>query len=106
MRYENALKSFPRGEALPLTSSDQELDKFRDLLEESASSTQAQTEIRAQREGELNALKKTLEDERIEHESAISSMRQKHAVAIQDISEQLDSMKRVWYIPMTFVYCS
>lgn len=89
-----------------MTSSDQELDKFRDLLEESASSTQAQTEIRAQREGELNALKKTLEDERIEHESAISSMRQKHAVAIQDISEQLDSMKRVWYIPMTFVYCS
>ncbi len=56
----------------------------------------AQQEIRAQRENELAALKKTLEDETSSHESAITSQRSKHSKAMEELSEQLDAAKKVW----------
>ena len=65
------------------------------MLDESETSTQAQHEIRAQRESELAALKKSLEDERSEHESSIASLRQKHSRAVEDLNDQIDNMKKV-----------
>ena len=65
------------------------------MLDESETSTQAQHEIRAQRESELAALKKSLEDERTDHESSVASMRQKQARKLEELNDQIDSMKKV-----------
>lgn len=77
--------------SLPL----QELENLRDSLEESESSTAAQQEIRTQRENELAQFKKTLEEEIANHEATVSSMRQKHSKAIEDLSEQLEAARKV-----------
>ena len=49
----------------------------------------------AQRESELSALKRTLEEEIAGHEAAISSMRQKHSRTVEDLNEQLENAKKV-----------
>lgn len=64
-------------------------------MDEAQSSTAAQQEIRAQREGELAALKRTLEEETEAHANAISSMRQKHAQQMEELSDALEAAKRV-----------
>ena len=68
---------------------------MRDSLEESESSTAAQQEIRTQRENELAQLKKTLDTETVGHESSLTSMRQKHSKAIEDLNDQLEAAKKV-----------
>ena len=73
----------------------QELENLRDSLEEVESSKGAQQEIRTQRENELAALKKTLEEETTAHESAIASMRSKHTKSMDDLGEQLEAAKKV-----------
>ena len=73
----------------------QELEKLHDMLEETASTTATQQEIRAQRESELAALKKTLQEEISSNETSMASMRQKHSRALEDLNEQFDSMKKV-----------
>ena len=55
----------------------------------------AQQEIRAQRENELAALKKTLDAETAAHEEAIAVMRSKHSKAMEELNEQLESAKKV-----------
>ena len=72
-----------------------ELEQLRDSLEESESSTAAQQEIRAKRENELAQLKRTLEEETSAHESALTSMRGKHAKVVEDLNEQLESLRKV-----------
>ena len=72
-----------------------ELENLRDSLEESESSTAAQHEIRAQRENEVAQLKKTLDEEVAAHEAAVASMRSKHTKAVEDLNEQLESLKKV-----------
>ena len=59
------------------------------------SSSAAQQEIRTQRENELAALKKTLEDEANNHEATMSAMKQKQAKAAQELSDQMEALKRV-----------
>ena len=72
-----------------------ELENLRDTLEESESSTAAQQEIRTKRENELAQLKKTLEDEASSHESAVGALRHKHNKAMDDLNEQMESLKKV-----------
>ena len=72
-----------------------ELEHLKETLEDAEGATAAQQEIRAQRENELAQFKKTLEEETSGHESAISSMRQKHSKAIEDLSEQLEAARKV-----------
>ena len=72
-----------------------ELENLRDSLEESETTGAAQQEIRAQRENELAHLKRTLEEETAAHEATITSMRQKHTKAIEDLNNQLESSRKV-----------
>ena len=60
------------------------------------SSSAAQQEIRTQRENELAALKKTLEDESNNHEATMTAMKQKQAKAAQELNDQMEALKRVW----------
>ena len=65
------------------------------------SSTAAQQEIRSQRENELAALKRTLEEETSSHETAIASMRQKHSKAVEELNEALEAAKKVMFVSET-----
>lgn len=47
------------------------------------------------REQEVAELKKALEDETKNHEAQIQDMRQRHATALEELSEQLEQAKRV-----------
>ena len=73
----------------------QELEQLRDSLEEAESSTEAQKEIRAQRDNELTQVKKALEEEVVQHETAVSSLKQKYSKNLDDLNEQLAAAKKV-----------
>lgn len=50
---------------------------------------------RTKREQEVAELKKTIDEETKNHESQIQEMRQRHATALEELSEQLEQAKRV-----------
>ena len=79
------------------------------MLEESETSTQVTHEIHAQRESELATLKKSLENNRADHESVVVAMRQKHSYAVGELDEQIDSMEKVRkkysYLYVRYMHC-
>lgn len=50
---------------------------------------------RTKREQEVAELKKTIDEETKNHESQVQEMRQRHATALEELSEQLEQAKRV-----------
>ncbi len=72
-----------------------ELESLRDSLEESENMTAAQKEIQVHREAQLNELKRNLEEEMANHEAVVTSMRQKHNKAIEELNNQLEAAKKV-----------
>lgn len=50
---------------------------------------------RTKREQEVAELKKAIEEETKNHEAQIQDMRQRHAVTLEELSEQLEQAKRV-----------
>lgn len=50
---------------------------------------------RTKREQEVAELKKSIDEETKNHESQIQDMRQRHATALEELSEQLEQAKRV-----------
>ena len=65
------------------------------MLDESETSTQAQHEIRAQRESELAALKKSPSGWKDWPWSHCCLTRQKHSRKLEELNDQIDSMKKV-----------
>lgn len=52
-------------------------------------------ECRTKREQEVAELRKALDEETKNHEAQIQDMRQRHATALEELSEQLEQAKRV-----------
>ncbi len=52
-------------------------------------------DFRSKREQEVAELKKAIEEESKNHEAQIQEMRQRHATALEELSEQLEQAKRV-----------
>lgn len=50
---------------------------------------------RTKREQEVAELKKAIDEETKNHEAQIQDMRQRHATALEELSEQLEQAKRV-----------
>lgn len=50
---------------------------------------------RSKREQEVAELRKALDEETKNHEAQIQDMRQRHATALEELSEQLEQAKRV-----------
>lgn len=50
---------------------------------------------RTKREQEVAELKKAIEEETKNHEAQIQEIRQRHATALEELSEQLEQAKRV-----------
>lgn len=73
----------------------EELEALKTELEDTLDSTAAQQELRSKREQEVAELKKGLEDEAKVHEAQVLEMRQRHAHALEELSEQLEQSRRV-----------
>ncbi|XP_074873866.1 myosin-10-like isoform X6 [Carettochelys insculpta] len=73
----------------------EELEALKTELEDTLDSTAAQQELRSKREQEVAELKKGLEDEVKGHEAQVLEMRQRHAHALEELSEQLEQSRRV-----------
>ncbi len=72
----------------------EELEALKNELLDSLDSTAAQQELRTKREQELAALKRSLEEEVVNHEGAIGELRHKHAQALEELNDQLDNVKK------------
>ncbi|XP_053577348.1 myosin-9 [Bombina bombina] len=73
----------------------EELEALKTELEDTLDSTAAQQELRTKREQEVTHLKKTLDEEARTHEAQIQEVRQKHSLAVEELSEQLEQTKRL-----------
>ncbi|XP_018420207.1 PREDICTED: myosin-9 [Nanorana parkeri] len=73
----------------------EELEALKTELEDTLDSTAAQQELRTKREQEVSQLKKISEEEARLHEGQVQELRQKHAQAVEELSEQLEQTKRV-----------
>ena len=72
-----------------------ELEALKTELEENLDTTAAMQDIRKQREHEVSQLKKTLDEETKAREIQMVEIRQKHTVAVENLNEQLDQLRRV-----------
>ncbi len=57
---------------------------------------------RTKREQEVAELKKTIDEETKNHEAQIQEMRQRHATALEELSEQLEQAKRVTHLSTAY----
>ncbi|XP_051776097.1 myosin-10 isoform X3 [Erpetoichthys calabaricus] len=73
----------------------EELEALRTELEDTLDTTAAQQELRSKREQELGELKRSLDDESRSHEAQITDLRQRHAVAMEGVLEQLEQARRM-----------
>uniref|UniRef100_A0A3Q2YCY8 Myosin, heavy chain 10, non-muscle n=1 Tax=Hippocampus comes TaxID=109280 RepID=A0A3Q2YCY8_HIPCM len=71
----------------------EELEALKTELEDTLDTTAAQQELRTKREQEVAELKKAIDEESKNHEAQIQEMRQRHATALEELSEQLDQFK-------------
>ncbi|NWW68687.1 MYH10 protein, partial [Ifrita kowaldi] len=72
----------------------EELEALKTELEDTLDTTAAQQELRTKREQEVAELKKAIEEETKNHEAQIQEIRQRHATALEELSEQLEQAKR------------
>uniref|UniRef100_A0A5F8G841 Myosin heavy chain 10 n=1 Tax=Monodelphis domestica TaxID=13616 RepID=A0A5F8G841_MONDO len=72
----------------------EELEALKTELEDTLDTTAAQQELRTKREQEVAELKKAIEEETKNHEAQIQDIRQRHASALEELSEQLEQAKR------------
>ncbi|NXN52765.1 MYH10 protein, partial [Rynchops niger] len=72
----------------------EELEALKTELEDTLDTTAAQQELRTKGEQEVAELKKAIEEETKNHEAQIQEIRQRHATALEELSEQLEQAKR------------
>lgn len=66
-----------------------------DLNHSASSQHLSSVTSRSKREQEVAELKKAIDEETKNHEAQIQDMRQRHATALEELSEQLEQAKRV-----------
>ncbi len=72
-----------------------ELDELNERLDESGHATAAQMELNKKRESEIQRMRKDLEENNIQHEATILSLRKKHQDAMAEMSEQIDQLGKL-----------
>ena len=72
-----------------------ELDDLSERLDEAGGATAAQIELNKKREQELLKLRRDLEENQLQHEAAISSLRKKGQDAQNEMSDQIDALQKV-----------
>ena len=64
----------------------------------SLDTTAVTKELQNRRESELSELKKSIEEETKSHETAMHQLRQKHTQLVEELNDQLDNIKRVFFV--------
>ena len=62
-------------------------------------------DLQAKREGELSELKRNIEEETKQHETAMQQLRSKHSNLVEELNSQLDNMKRVRIFLQNLRFC-
>ncbi|KAM7532769.1 hypothetical protein Aperf_G00000129579 [Anoplocephala perfoliata] len=73
----------------------EELEALRLELIDSGTNSEAQAEALRKHEAELSNARKQLEADAAAHEAAVAELRKKHSTNIEQLTEQLEAMKRV-----------
>lgn len=72
-----------------------ELDELGERLDEAGGATAAQIELNKKREQELLKLRRDLEEQTLQHEAQVSSLRKKQQDAANEMSDQIDQLQKV-----------
>merc|ERR1712142_220469 len=72
-----------------------QLEETSDRLDEAGGATASQVEQNKKREGDLAKLRKDLEENALQHESALHQIRKKHNDSIHEMSEQVDYLHKM-----------
>jgi len=72
-----------------------QLEESSDRLDEAGGATASQVEQNKKREGDLAKLRRDLEENALQHESALHQIRKKHNDSIHEMSEQVDYLHKM-----------
>ncbi|KAG7303055.1 hypothetical protein JYU34_013074 [Plutella xylostella] len=72
----------------------EELEALKSELLDSLDTTAAQQELRSKREQEVAVLKRSIEEEAVTHEAALTDQRHKHSQELQQLMEQHEQIKK------------
>merc|ERR1712242_525134 len=72
-----------------------QMESLAERLGEAGGATSAQIELNKKREAEVGKLRKDLEEANIQHESVLMNLKKKHQDAIQEMSEQIDTLTKM-----------
>uniref|UniRef100_H2YYW7 Myosin motor domain-containing protein n=1 Tax=Ciona savignyi TaxID=51511 RepID=H2YYW7_CIOSA len=72
-----------------------ELEELSERLEEAGGATAAQIELNKRREAEFAKLRRELEESNLGHEATVSTLRKKHADTSSEMSEQVNSQRKI-----------
>ena len=72
-----------------------EYDELTERLEESSTATAAQIELNKKREAEILRMRKDVEENNIQNEATMISLRKKHQEAVAEMSEQIDQLNKL-----------
>ena len=72
-----------------------ELEDLAERLDEAGGATSAQIELNKKREQELLKLRRDLEEQSLQHESQVASLRKKQQDAANEMSDQIDQLQKV-----------
>jgi myosin heavy subunit len=72
-----------------------EFENLCERLDEAGGASAAQVELNKKREGEVQKIRKDLEEVNIQHEAVLINLKKKHQDAIQEMSEQIDQLSKM-----------
>ena len=72
-----------------------EMENLGDRLGEAGGATAAQVELNKKREAEVGKLRKDLEENKIQHDSTLISLRKKQSDSVSEMSEQMDQLNKM-----------
>jgi myosin heavy chain 6/7 len=72
-----------------------ELEEISERLDEAGGATAAQIETNKKREAELAKLRRDLEENNMNHETQLGSLRKKHTDAVAELSDQVEQLQKL-----------
>ncbi|CAB01576.2 Myosin-3 [Caenorhabditis elegans] len=77
------------------SEAERELEELTERLEQQGGATAAQLEANKKREAEIAKLRREKEEDSLNHETAISSLRKRHGDSVAELTEQLETLQKL-----------
>jgi len=72
-----------------------DLAELAEKVDEAGGATAQQIELNKKREGELAKVKRDIEEQQLQHEAALASLRKKHNDTLAEMSDQIDYLNKI-----------